>query len=78
MLDTRIILSGLWVATMLTFLWGDVLTMFAGDVKPGEIGGMQPTQVIWVGIAGLMMIPDIEVSRDSLGKHYRSHILGCF
>ena len=39
MLDTRIILSGLWLATMLTFLWGDVLTMFAGDMEPGKIGG---------------------------------------
>jgi hypothetical protein len=44
---------------MLTYLWGDVLSMFAGDVKAGEMGGMQPTQVMWVGIAGLMMIPII-------------------
>jgi hypothetical protein len=57
MLDTRIILSGLWVATMLTYLWGDVLSMFAGDVKPGEIGGMQPTQGMWLFIAALMLIP---------------------
>ncbi len=40
MVDTRIILSGLWIATMLTYLWGDVLRIFAGDVIPGEILGI--------------------------------------
>ena len=57
MLDTRIILSGLWVAVMLTYLLGDVLRIFAGDFKTGEIGGMQPTQVVWLGIAVIMLIP---------------------
>jgi hypothetical protein len=61
MLDTRIVLSGLWVATMLTFLWGDVLTMFAGDLTAGEIGGMKPNQAMWVGIAALMLIPIVMV-----------------
>ena len=61
MVDTRIVLSGLWVATMLTFLWGDVLTMFAGDLKAGEIGGMQPNQIMWLGIAALMLIPIVMV-----------------
>ena len=61
MVDTRIVLSGLWVATMLTFLWGDVLTMFAGDLTAGEIGGMKPNQAMWVGIAALMLIPIVMV-----------------
>jgi hypothetical protein len=43
-LDTRIILSGLWVALMLTYLLGDVLRIFAGDVVLGEIEGMVPSQ----------------------------------
>ena len=55
--DTKIILAGLWVATMLIFLWGDVLTMYAGDLVPGEIGGTPATQTMWVGIAALMTIP---------------------
>lgn len=57
MLDTRIILCGLWVAVMLTFLWGDVLTVFAGDVKPGEMGGVQVTQPMLFGIGVLMLTP---------------------
>ena len=61
MLDTRIILAGLWIATMLTYLLGDVMRIFAGDFKAGEIGGMQPTQVMWLVIAVLMLIPIVMV-----------------
>jgi len=46
---------------MLTYLWGDVLRIFAGDFKPGEILGMQPTQGMWLGIAVLMLIPIVMV-----------------
>jgi len=59
MLDTRIILSGLWVAVMLTYLWGDVLRIMAGHVKPGEILGTTPSQGMWLFIAALMLIPII-------------------
>jgi uncharacterized membrane protein len=61
MVDTRIILSGLWVATMLTYLWGDVLRIMAGDVEPGKILGVQPTQAMWLGIAVLMLTPIVMV-----------------
>ena len=39
MVDTRIVIAGLWVATMLTYLWGDVMRIFAGDVEPGKLTG---------------------------------------
>lgn len=61
MLDTRIILSGLWVALMLTYLLGDVLRIFSGDFKGGEIMGMQGTQAIWFAAAVLMLIPIVMV-----------------
>ncbi len=61
MLDKRIILSGLWVATMLIYLWGDVLTIFSGQFESGKIGGMQLTQGMWVGIAALMLSPIVMV-----------------
>ena len=59
MLDTRIILSGLWVATMLTFLWGDVLGSISGYTEPGKLGESfyEATHGIWVGIAALMLSP---------------------
>ena len=61
MVDTRIILSGLWVALMLTYLLGDVLRIFSGDFKAGEVMGMQATQAIWFGAAILMLIPIVMV-----------------
>ncbi len=49
------------MALMLTYLLGDVMRIFAGDFKPGEIMGMQPTQAMWLGIAVFMLIPIIMV-----------------
>jgi hypothetical protein len=57
MADTRIILSGLWVAVMLTYLLGDVLRVFAGDITPGELAGRKASQGMWLGIAVIMLIP---------------------
>jgi len=58
--DTRIILSGLWVALMLTYLLGDVLRVFAGDFEAGKIGrGFQATQGMWLLIAVIMLVPII-------------------
>ena len=67
-LDTRIILSGLWVAVMLTYLLGDVLRIFSGDYKSGEMGQQlaQFTQPMWLGIAILMVIPVIMVALSLL------------
>ena len=61
MAEVRIILSGLWVALMLTYLLGDVLRIFAGDFIAGEIGGQPITQGMWMGIAAIMLIPIIMV-----------------
>lgn len=57
MQDVQIILSAIWIALMLTYLLGDVLRIFSGDFKAGEIGGRQLTQIQWLGIAILMVIP---------------------
>ena len=61
MVDTRILLSGIWVATMLNNLWGDVLAVISGDVKPGELLGMQPSQGMWAAIAVMMLGPIVMV-----------------
>jgi hypothetical protein len=57
MLDTRIILSGFWIAVMLTYLWGDVLRIFAGDITPGEVLGKQASQGMWLLISVLFLTP---------------------
>ena len=59
--DVKIILSALWVATMLTYLLGDVLRIFAGDFKAGEMMGKKVTQGMWLGIAIFMVIPVVMV-----------------
>ncbi len=53
--DVKIVLSVLWIATMLTYLWGDVLSIITGDAK--KMFGEQVTQAMWMGIAILMLIP---------------------
>lgn len=55
--DVRIILSGLWIALMLTYLLGDVLRIFAGDFEAGEIAGQKANQWMWVLAAVVMLIP---------------------
>ncbi len=59
--DVKIILSASWIAVMLTYLLGDVLRIYAGDFKPGEMGGRKITQNLLLGIAILMTIPIVMV-----------------
>jgi hypothetical protein len=63
MLDVRIILSAIWIALMLTYLLGDVLRIFSGDFKAGEMAGkpFTMTQGMWLGISVLMLIPILMV-----------------
>jgi len=58
---TKIILAALWIILMLTYLLGDVLRIFAGDFKPGEIGGVKISQKMMIGIAILMVIPIVMI-----------------
>ena len=69
MIDTRITLSALWVALMLTYLLGDVLRIFSGDATSGKMGNVQFTQGMWLGMAILMVIPIVMVVL-SLILHY--------
>jgi len=60
--DTRIILFGIWVAVMLTYLLGDVLRIFAGDLESGRMfGDMQSTQGMWLLIAVIMLVPIVMI-----------------
>lgn len=59
--DIQIQLSALWVALMLTYLLGDVLRIFSGDFVAGQISGKPVGQLVWLGIAAVMVIPAIMV-----------------
>ena len=56
--DTRIVLTGMWIAVMLTYLLGDVLRIFAGHFEEAKIAGEVPTsQGMWMLIAVIMLTP---------------------
>jgi hypothetical protein len=57
MVDVRIVLAGLWVAVMLTYLLGDVLRVFAGHFVAGEIQGRPVGQGMWLLVAAIMLVP---------------------
>jgi hypothetical protein len=70
----------------LTYLLGDVLRIFAGDFKAGEMMGVQATQAMFFWRRAIdadsdchgCPVPDVEVSGDSLGNHRRCHNSFCF
>ncbi len=57
MISTQILIAALWVMLMLVYLLGDVLRIFSGDFKPGEIMGKKVGQAVWLGISIFMLIP---------------------
>jgi len=59
MLDTKIILAGVWVALMLTYLLGDVLRISSGDLA--KMQNVQFSQGMRLGIAVLMLVPILMV-----------------
>lgn len=59
--DVKIRLSALWAALMLTYLLGDVLRIFSGDFTAGEMGGLQISQELMLGMAALLVIPAVMV-----------------
>lgn len=61
MVEVKIILAFLWVATMLCYLLGDVVRIYAGDFKSGEMDGKPVTQKAWISAAIVMVIPIIMV-----------------
>ena len=61
MVDVRLVLAGLWVSVMLTYLLGDVIRIFAGDFTAGQIGGREVGQGMWLLIAAIMLVPILMV-----------------
>jgi hypothetical protein len=83
MQDVQIILSGLWVAVMLTYLLGDVLRIFAGDFKAGEIEGKKITYDgdRYIDVDSnryAFAFLDVSISCESLGKYHCCYRFVCF
>jgi hypothetical protein len=63
MVDTRIILSALWVALMFLYQQGDVQRLYSGDFIPGEteLGELMSPQIVWMISAITMTIPVVMI-----------------
>ena len=61
--DTRIILSALWVALEFLYQQGDMQRIYSGDFKPGEIDlrGMMSPETLWLISAITMTIPVVMI-----------------
>jgi hypothetical protein len=61
--DVKIILSALWIATMLIYQQGDVMRLYTGDFKAGEseFGGFTMTQGFWLAMNILFSIPVVMI-----------------
>jgi hypothetical protein len=60
MLDTRIILSGMWITVMLIYLLGDVLRIYSGDFAR-MAAAQQTAGLKWMLAAIIMLIPILMV-----------------
>ncbi len=61
MIDIRVKLMAIWIVLMLIYLLGDVLRIFSGDFKAGEVGGEAIPKIAYLGMAALMLIPILMV-----------------
>ena len=59
--DVKIILSLLWVAVVLCYLYGDVFSILAGDFKLGEIDGKPLTETMVLVMAVIMIVPIVMI-----------------
>jgi hypothetical protein len=61
MADVQIRLSAIWVVLMFTYLLGDIIRIYSGDYKTGEMGGMKMTQQMYLILAVSMVVPIIMI-----------------
>ena len=65
MVDTRIIISGLWISVMFLYVYGDLKTFFKPGLIEGIIAGkagdIKISQVFLLGSAILMAIPALMI-----------------
>jgi hypothetical protein len=65
MVDTRIIISALWISVMFLYVYGDLKTFYKPGIIEGIIagkaGGIKITQVFLLGSSILMAIPALMI-----------------
>jgi hypothetical protein len=60
-INVKMKLSGLWVAAMFSWVYGDLLRIYSGDFRPGEMEGLEGMQIspemLWLVSAITMILP---------------------
>lgn len=59
-MDSKIMLSATWVVVTLIYVYDDVLRICSGDFEK-SMANLNFNQVVWLGIAILMLIPILMV-----------------
>ena len=62
-INVKMKLSGLWVAAMFSWVYGDLLRMYSGDFVPGdlELGNVISAETMWLASAITMIVPGVMV-----------------
>jgi hypothetical protein len=61
--NVKVKLSGLWLAALFCWIYGDLLRLYSGDFKPGdsELGELISMEMLWMVSAITMIIPGVMV-----------------
>ena len=83
-INVKMKLSGLWVAAMFSWVYGDLLRMYSGDYIAGEgIGGMQISpELLWLVSAIIMIVPGamvfLSLTLKNKANRWANIIIGIF
>jgi hypothetical protein len=58
-INVKLNLAGLWIAAMLSWIYGDLLRIYSGDFTPGdtELAALMSMEKLWMISAITMIIP---------------------
>ena len=82
--NVKIKLSGLWLAALFCWIYGDLLRLYSGDYKPGDNlwGEMITSEMMWLVAAITMIVPGIMVflslALKSKANRWANIIMGIF
>ncbi|MBW1856052.1 MAG: hypothetical protein JRJ00_15465 [Deltaproteobacteria bacterium] len=83
-IDVKIKLSGLWVAAMFSWVYGDLLRIYSGDFVGGDdiTGGVMSLEMLWLVSAITMIVPGamvfLSLALKGKANRWTNIIMGIF
>jgi hypothetical protein len=83
-INVKMKLSGLWVAAMFSWVYGDLLRLYSADFIPGglESGEVMSPEILWVISAITMIVPGamvfLSLTLKNKANRWANIILGIF